>query len=1195
MDFVTKLPKTSTGQDIIWVIVDRLTKSAHFLPMKETDSMKKLTRQYLKEVVSRHGVPVSIISNRDSKFTSHFLKSLNQALGTQLEMSMAYHPHTDGQSERTIQTLENMLRACVIDFGKGWDRHLPLVEFSYNNSYHTSIKAAPFEVLYGLKCRSPICWAKVGDTQLTGLEIVHETTEKIIQIKKRIQAARDRQKSYVDRRRKPLEFEVGDKILAKVGTLAYRLKLPDQLSRVHNTFHVSNLKKCFVDEPLAISLDEIQVDEKLNFIEEPVEIMDQEVKRLKQSRISPTLEKGPRLDKIKMKRPEVMATPVISISSDVSVESVRSSFPRVIIIGSISVEVPVAPKVGAAVAASPDGVLDLNTHSSSEADPSESSSPPVSVAPMVSPFLCLDDLESDTEIPKRHVSPTPHEAILLLQRSLLLPFYPHHLLLLHHHLSFHLHLALTTRKSVRPLPSHHLALRYTSHHLDHFTSGSSSSHSSSDHSSSGHSILSHSLFGHASPGTTVADSSTPPRFVHPPLARTPRCSEAYLHWRSTPLSTMYPPTTSELSTGDSSFESSAGPSRKRCKSPAATVTSSIHDTRALVPSRTDLLPPRKRFRDSISPEDSVEEDIDTDVLEDIEADATIIKVAVDKDVVTRVDACIDMEVDVGVNVEDEVEDEVESNDRGTMEVGVDVAAGIDILDAMLMPDAVERLEQVEEGLQDIYDHLIEIPLQRIEDIKTGQRELESRSLIAGRERERAVLLEQVASLERNNTRLRGTMMTERARADRFRRRNMTITHSGMTPEAIEELINRRVEEALAAYEATHAANALDAESQNQNGSDGDNGNGRNRNGRDGNGGDGNGGDGNGGDGNFRDGNGGNGNPNENDRGARPVAREFTYQYFMKCQPLNFKGTKGVVRLIRWFEKMEKVFHISNCPEKYQVKYATCTLLNSALTWWNSHKRTIGTNVAFAMTWRELMKLMAKVYCPRTRIQKIESELWNLTVKNNDLDAYTKIFQELTMMCTKMVPEEEDRVGKFIGRLPDNIQGNIIAAEPTRLQDVVRITNNLMDQKLKDYAMKNAENKRKFDNSQRDNRGQQPPNKRQNVRGQNVARAYMAGNNERIVYNGPLPLCNKCKYHHEGPCTMRCGKCKKCGRKGYYKSDCPKLKDQNRGNKTRNKNGVGEARGKAYVLGANRSFVSTTFSTLLDITPDTLNVSYAVKL
>ncbi|GKA77554.1 hypothetical protein Tco_0784015 [Tanacetum coccineum] len=444
---------------------------------------------------------------------------------------------------------------------------------------------------------------------------------------------------------------------------------------------------------------------------------------------------------------------------------------------------------------------------------------------------------------------------------------------------------------------------------------------------------------------------------------------------------MYPPTTSESSAGDSSFESSVGPSRKRCRSPAATVTSLVHATRDLVPSRADLLPPRKRFRDSISPEDSVEEDIDTDVLEDIEADATAVEVAVDRDVVARVDAGIDMEVDVGVDVEDEVEDEVESSDRGTMEVGVDVVVGIDIPDAMLMPDVVERLEQVEEGLQDIYDHVIEIPLQRIEDIETGQRELESRSLIAGGER--ASLLEQVASLERSNARLRGTMMMERARADRFRRRvrfmeselrqirrfryydrmrfrrletfaNMTITHSGMTPEAIEELVNRRVEEALADYEVTRAANALEAENQSQNGGDGDNRNG--------------------GIGNGENRNGGNENPNENNRVARPVARECTYQDFMKCQPLNFKGTEGVVGLIRWFEKMETMFYISNCLEKYQVKYATCTLLNSALTWWNSHKRTIRAETAFAMSWRELMKLMAEVYCQRNEIQKIESEM-----------------------------------------------------------------------------------------------------------------------------------------------------------------------------------------------------------------------------
>nr|GEW59647.1 putative reverse transcriptase domain-containing protein [Tanacetum cinerariifolium] len=190
---------------------------------------------------------------------------LLKALGTQLQMSMAYHPQTDGQSERTIQTLEDMLRAYVIDFRKGWDRYLSLVEFPYNNSYHKSIKAASFEALYGRKCRSPVCWAEVRDAQLSGPEIVHETIEKIIQIKKRIQA------HVIDKRATPTEY-----VLAKVGIVAYRLKLPDQLSHVHSTFHVSNLKKCFFDEPLAIPSDEIQIDDKLNFIEEPAAIMDRE-------------------------------------------------------------------------------------------------------------------------------------------------------------------------------------------------------------------------------------------------------------------------------------------------------------------------------------------------------------------------------------------------------------------------------------------------------------------------------------------------------------------------------------------------------------------------------------------------------------------------------------------------------------------------------------------------------------------------------------------------------------------------------------------------------------------------------------------------------------------------------------------------------------------------------------------------------
>ncbi|GKB87956.1 putative reverse transcriptase domain-containing protein [Tanacetum coccineum] len=282
--------------------------------MRETDPMDKLSRLYLKEVVTRHGIPVSIIYDCDPRFALNFWMSFQKAVGTQLDMSMAYHPQTDRQSERTIQTLEDMLHACVIDFGNGWERNLRFIKFSYNNSYHTSIKAAPFEALYGRKCRSHVCWAEVGDAQLTGPELIHETTKKIVQIKQIIQAARDRQKSYADVRHKPLEVQVGDqvmlkvspwkgvvrygkrgklnpryigpfKVLAKVGTVAYRLELPQQLSRVHSMFHVSNLKKCLSDEPLAVLLDEIHIDDKLRFVEEPMEIIDREVKRLNQSHI----------------------------------------------------------------------------------------------------------------------------------------------------------------------------------------------------------------------------------------------------------------------------------------------------------------------------------------------------------------------------------------------------------------------------------------------------------------------------------------------------------------------------------------------------------------------------------------------------------------------------------------------------------------------------------------------------------------------------------------------------------------------------------------------------------------------------------------------------------------------------------------------------------------------------------------------
>nr|GEX54372.1 putative reverse transcriptase domain-containing protein [Tanacetum cinerariifolium] len=699
----------------------------------------------------------------------------------------------------------------------------------------------------------------------------------------------------------------------------------------------------------------------------------------------------------------------------------------------MSVEILVAPEVGTAAVASPTRVLELNTHSSSKDDPLESLPPPVSVAPIVLLFLCSEDSKSDIKIPERHVSPTtsnpeiPTALILPVPSAIVAPSseFPlapivappeiHRrraiLILLREDIPigrlYRTHpgepcKSLTVRKSVRPLPSHRLALRYTSYHLDCFTSRSSSSHSSSNHSLYWHHSPGHSLSRHTPPDTIDADSSTPSRFVHPSLARTPQCSKAYLCWRFAPLSTMYLPMTSESSARYSSYESSARPSRKRCRSHVATVTSSNHSTRALVPSRADLLPPRKRFRDSISPEDSVKDDINMDVLEDIKVDATAIEVAVDRDVKAGIDAGIGMEVDVRIDKR------------------------------MRLSPVIE--EQVEEGLQDIYDQVIEIPLQRIKDIETNQRQLEAGQLIASGER--AGFSDRTRSLEWEN------------------------------------------------LKEARAANALEIENQSQNGIDGDNGNGGNGNGRNGYG----------GHGNVR-----NENPNENGSGDRSVARECTYQDFMKCQPLNFKETKGVVKLIRWFEKMETM----------------------------------------------------------------ESELWNLTVKNNDLAIYTQRFQELTMLCTKMVPKEEDQI------------------------------ESLMDQKLKGYAVKNTKNKIKLKVNQRDNHGQQPPFKRPNVRGQNKARAYTVGNNERRPYNALLPLCNKSK-----------------GSK-------PR-------NKARNKNGVGEARGKAYVLGggdanldsnvvqgtfllnnyyafilfdsgADQSFVSSIFSTLLDIILDTLDVIYAIEL
>jgi len=315
MDFMTKLPKTLKGHDTIWVVVDRLTKSAHFLAMRETLPMDKLAKLYVDEIISRHGVPLSIVSDRDSRFTSNFWNGLQTELGTRLKLSTAYHPQTDGQSERTIQTLEDMLRSCVIDFGGSWDSHLPLVEFAYNNSYHSSIGMTPFEALYGRKCRTPVCWLEAGEKQFAGPEIVQETADKVKVIRERLKAAQDRQKSYADKKRRPVEFQVGDRVMLKVspwkgiirfgkrgklsprflgpftileriGLQAYRLELPPEMDGIHPTFHVCYLRKCLAEEESVIPLTEIRVDNGNRCVEEPETILEKKTKKLRHKEVT---------------------------------------------------------------------------------------------------------------------------------------------------------------------------------------------------------------------------------------------------------------------------------------------------------------------------------------------------------------------------------------------------------------------------------------------------------------------------------------------------------------------------------------------------------------------------------------------------------------------------------------------------------------------------------------------------------------------------------------------------------------------------------------------------------------------------------------------------------------------------------------------------------------------------------------------
>jgi hypothetical protein len=315
MDLIVGLPKTARQHDAIWVIVDRLTKSSHFLPIKQKQNVESLARLYIQEIVKLHGIPKSIISDRDPRFTSRVWKQIQVDLGTQLKFSSAFHPQSDGQSERTIQTIEDMLRSCALCWKEQWDKQLALVEFAYNNSYHSSIKMAPFEALYGRPCRSPLQWQELGDNKLIESDVIQDCSDKVKIIQERMRTAQQRQKQYADIRRRKLEFEESEhvflkvspskgvirfgkrgklkprfigpfQIMSRVGENAYQLALPPELAGVHNVFHVSMLRKYIPDPNHVIDYQLLDVSSDLSFEEKPIRIVDFKVKQLRNKEIS---------------------------------------------------------------------------------------------------------------------------------------------------------------------------------------------------------------------------------------------------------------------------------------------------------------------------------------------------------------------------------------------------------------------------------------------------------------------------------------------------------------------------------------------------------------------------------------------------------------------------------------------------------------------------------------------------------------------------------------------------------------------------------------------------------------------------------------------------------------------------------------------------------------------------------------------
>ncbi|GJV63725.1 putative reverse transcriptase domain-containing protein [Tanacetum coccineum] len=1099
MDFVTKLPKSSQGYDTIWVIVDRLTKSAIFVPMRETDPMDKLARMYLKEVVTRHGIPLSIICDRDPRFASNFWRSLQNALGTSLDMSTAYHPQTDGQSERTIQTLEDMLRACAIDFGKGWVNHLPLVEFSYNNSYHASIKAAPFEALYGRKCRSPVCWAEVGQVQLTGPVLLKVSLGK---------------GSYISANSgnvKPLICRVLSCVLEKLEPLSYKLGFRKQLEWDHNTFHVSNLKRCYFDDPLTVRWNSKRGPE---FTWEREDQFKKKYPHLFTKTAPPPSAASTSHDDSKKVASDHLRD-ALSVIFGLSVTQDLSD------IGSPGVDgppiMPDDPYAYVVVAfqapPSPDYVP----------GPEEPQTPlPLDFVPepVYPEFMPLDD-ESDPEEDPEEDDKDPEED-----------------------------------------PADYPADRDDDDEEEEEPSGDDADDEEEDEEDE--EDKEDEEDEHLAP----ADSVQPPP-VH--------CMTARISIRAEPSISLPPREEGpRYGVGESSSAASARPTggRRTDYGFVGTMDTEIRRQRAEEVGYG--------IRDVwVDPREAVEE-VAPMTLEGVNTRVTELA-AVQKQDMQDIYAVIEDTQDKQTQIYERVETLVDDS-----QYHYKIARLLDqeALQAVIsLLQAADRRSQTvtSEMLQADHMRQAEIAALRTFDRTRQEQLMQTLTLMQSLQGQVTTLQGQVTTLQGQQGPSRGPtqpVAPEEKMAPKRKTRSTpktTTTTTSVTNAQLQAMIDQGVTAALAACDATR--NGDDSHTS-----------------------------------------------RTGVRRTERVAQECTYQDFMKCQPLYFKGTEGVVELTQWFERMETVFRISNCSMDNQIKFSTCTLLVGALTWWNSHVKIVGQDVAYTMTWTDLRKKMTDKYCLRNEIKKLEVELWNLKVK------------------------ESDKVKRYVGGLPDMIQGSVVASKPKTMQEATEMASELMDKKINTITERQAKNKRKFDDTSKNNQNHPQHNKRQNT-----GRAYTTGSGDKKQYGGSKPLCPKCNYNHNGPCAPKCYKCNKFGHlarnckssvsvnpgsnqrgngtgqgpicfkcrvRGHFKTDCPKLKNNNnnRGNQVRNANAptkvyaVGHAGTNpdfnvvtgtfllnnhyASILfdtGADRSFVSTAFSSQIDITPSTLDHYYDVEL